>query len=162
MASDRRDLYVSALRMAKVAAAVEQDVMDFTADVVKSIALEVAMRTPIDTGTARSNWRTRVGSPTALIYRPYRPYVSRTRGGTGGQMGETGNVRPVYEQAAAAVSRRSSADVPVYITNNLPYIGKLNSGYSRMAPSDFTRAGVQAGLKLALGRFRFKNLNRVI
>ena len=47
MATDRRDLYAAALTMQKVAKAIEQDVMDFTADVVKSIALEVAMRTPI-------------------------------------------------------------------------------------------------------------------
>lgn len=162
MAVDRRDLYVSALKMQKVAAAIEQDIMDFTADVVKSIALEVAMRTPIDTGTARSNWRTRVGSPSALIFRPYRPYPSRYRGGTGGSMGEQGNVRPVHDQAAAAVSRRKDPDTPVYITNNLPYIGRLDAGYSRMAPSKFVRAGVQAGLAVALGRLKFKNLNRVI
>lgn len=162
MAQDRRDLYVSALKMQKVAEAIEQDVMDFTADVVKSIALEVAIRTPVDTGAARSNWRTRLGSPTVLTYKPYRPYLSRLRGGTGGTMGEGANPRGVYEQAAAAVSRRVNPEQPVYITNNLPYIGRLNTGYSRMAPSGFVPAGVSAGLKLALGRLRFKNLNRVI
>ena len=162
MATDQRDLYAAALTMQKVAKAIEQDVMDFTADVVKSIALEVAMRTPIDTGTARSNWRTRLGSPYSVVFRAYRPYPSRYRGGQGGSMGETGNARPVYDQAAAALSRRKDPQSPVYITNNLPYIGRLDGGYSRMAPAGFVRAGVQAGLSLALNRFRFKNLNRVI
>lgn len=162
MPANRGELYAAALTMQKVAKAVQQDVMDFTADVVKSVALEVAMRTPIDTGTARSNWRTRVGAPYSLVFKPYRPYLSRLKGGLGGGMGETGNVRPVYDQAAAAMSRRTDPESPVYISNNLEYIGALNSGHSRLAPSGFVRAGVQVGLGLAVRRMRFRNLNRVI
>ena len=163
MAIDKRGtLYAASLTMQRVAKAIEQDVMDFTADVVKSVALELAASTPIDTGAARSNWRTRVGSPTVLHYKPYRPYLSRLRGGQGGPMSERGNVSPVYEQASAAMQRRKDPESTVYITNNLDYISALNKGHSKLAPSGFVRSAVNIGFKRAVNRMKFKNVNKVI
>lgn len=104
---------------------------------VREVALiadrEVVLQTPVDTGRARSNWIVSLGSPSREQQDAYTP----------GQGGSTGadNARAALEQAAAEISRRQPGQ-DINISNNLPYIGRLNEGYSAQAPAGFVQAAV--------------------
>lgn len=106
--------------------------------VVRATALvadrEVVLATPVDTGRARSNWIVNVGGPSSEEIQPYAP----------GQAGSTGsaNAQAAMAQAEAAVQNRQ-LEQDIFISNNLPYIGRLNDGYSAQAPAGFVQSAVQ-------------------
>lgn len=82
----------------------------------------IVIGTPVDTGRARGNWFTSASSPSNAV-----------RSATD-------------EQASLSdVSRTVSTwDVrdSLHITNNLPYIMRLEYGYSKQAPSGWVRKSV--------------------
>ena len=90
--------------------------------VALSILKKLTMRTPVKTGRARANWLASVGSP---------------RGGT---------VDPTFRNLAEAVQVfRAAGEFPtLYITNNLPYIRRLNEGWSKQAPANFVELSIQS------------------
>ena len=78
----------------------------------------IIQMTPVDTGRARGNWQCTIGSPF---------------------MGEddSGSVM----KANSVIPRRAGS--VVYLTNNVPYIGKLEyDGHSRQAPAGMVRVSV--------------------
>jgi hypothetical protein len=91
-----------------------------------SILEGVVEMTPVDTGRARSNWHVSLNAPNLATKEPYAPGV---KGSTGKQ-----NAGAAVEAGAVTIS-----DAPAYgsiwISNGLPYIGKLESGHSGQAPS---------------------------
>lgn len=120
---------------------------DFPKDVVipftKGIALEclarIVRRTPIDTGLARWNWQLSVGAPARGILKG----VTADRGRTGRGIGRfrTGFGQAVPSGAGADVVARERIKLAAlkpfdvwYINNNLPYILRLEDGYSDQAP----------------------------
>ena len=99
--------------------------------------------TPVDTGRARSNWIVTKGSPFGSgpdkggIF-PYAP---------GMKLGitETANAAAAIAQGRKVIQSFNAAiDKAIYITNNVIYIGVLDTGHSRQAPTGFT--------KIAIGR----------
>jgi len=92
----------------------------------------IAGRTPVDTGTARNNWTVSAGEPDRTI---------KAAPGTPGAM-------PMMA-AVAEAPPGGNINVPLYITNNLPYIVPLEQGHSRQAPGgmvDLTLAELQSGM----------------
>jgi len=89
----------------------------------------LALRTPVDTGRARANWL--VG-----INRPRREVKNK-----GALVGTV-----AAGQAAAAASKAGDT---VYISNNLPYINRLNDGWSGQAPPGFVEASVRDAILAA-------------
>lgn len=95
----------------------------------------VVLRTPVDTGRARANWQVAIGAGRS------GEVESEDKGGgstitAGGQTiaGQKG-----FDQVA--------------LTNNLPYIGKLEDGSSKQAPGPASIVGMTlAGLGLNPGR----------
>lgn len=83
--------------------------------------------TPVDTGWARANWIPNIGTPVT------QPDGSRTRGAisTSGQ-----------EAGKAKLLGFKLTQGNIYITNNVPYITKLNAGSSKQAPSMYVEAQV--------------------
>ena len=77
--------------------------------------------TPVDTGRARSNWLTSLGKP---------------RTGTV-EVGGAPNPR-------STIAQRKPGQV-IFITNNLPYIQRLNEGSSSQAPANFVEMAVMEG-----------------
>jgi len=71
-------------------------------------------RTPVDTGRARGNWQASSGQPVEGVLDRLDP------GGT------------VAVQAAAQVRAVDGEDL--YLVNNLPYIKRLEDGWSQQAP----------------------------
>lgn len=91
--------------------------------------------TPVDTGWARANWIVSVGRPEVL------PVGSRKE------------VSIAEQQAslAALLGYKRTAGA-VFIVNNVPYIRKLNEGWSKQAPAAFIQAAVAEGSKKILGK----------
>jgi ribosome modulation factor len=110
----------------------------YQAHVAGRVHARVVDLTPVDRGTARSNWVVRRGSPFSLVYRAYAPgrFLGR---------GETANRAAALRQAAG-VLRGHNDGAAIYITNNLPYIGRLNDGYSKQSPRKFVQRGITQGV----------------
>ena len=117
---------------------------------VRKVALAadqaVVFETPVDTGRARSNWIVAINSAPDDIIQPYAP----------GEFGSTGarNAQAAINQAEEVISSYQSGDT-IHISNNLPYIQRLNDGYSAQAPANFVETAialaaqeVQFGVKL--------------
>lgn len=150
-----RDLNDLARRLNKIAASVPTATVEKMKEVAVNVAFEIAQRTPVDEAVARSNWIVKVGSPISKIGAAYRPYLPRRKGGQGGWVTERRNLFAVRDEAKAAVALLR-AEQPIYITNNVPYIQRLNRGYSLQAPAGFVQMGIMAGL--AKSRFKRKFL----
>lgn len=93
--------------------------------VLRKIAIEcfrrIILGTPVDIGRAKGNWQASTGSPA---------------GGTVERLDPSGAAT-----IAAMINEVSgwtpSDDLPAFITNNLPYIQRLNEGWSKQAPAHF-------------------------
>ena len=102
----------------------------------KSIGTSIVQKTPVRTGLARGNWRLAVGN--------------RVGAGTLTRKDPSGN------QAIAGIiasASRIAAYSSFTIYNNLPYIAKLENGWSKQAPLGMTRLAIRefkAGLKQTL------------
>ena len=77
----------------------------------------VILRTPVDTGRARANWQATVGSPVQGPIDSVDP--------TG-----AGSVSTILPAIGAV-----QGDEPIFLTNNLPYIERLETGWSQQAPA---------------------------
>lgn len=123
-------------RMKELGKRIDRNVPTLLRKVALSVDQAVVVATPVDTGRARSNWRASVNAPlTGTI----PPYVPSTRGKAAGP-----NTAAAIQQAVAAVSTVDSAKDVIYISNNLPYIGRLNDGYSAQAPAGYVQRAIGA------------------
>lgn len=80
----------------------------------------VVMRTPVDTGRARGAWMTSLRAP---------------RGGESGILDRGGGV--AVSTGAATIAQHTGY-VQIVLENNVPYIGRLEDGYSKQAPNGMT------------------------
>lgn len=101
---------------AQIKAAYNKKVLGLLDQVTRKIALDVqadlVASTPVDTGRARSNWL---------------PSINRIRTDT-------------TESTGGSISINFSGynlGDKIYLTNNLPYIKRLNEGSSKQAPAGF-------------------------
>jgi hypothetical protein len=92
--------------------------------------------TPVDRGDAVSNWR---------AGKNYAP-VGRIPAHVPGRKGSTAeaNQEVSLREAQTVINARKTGDT-IYLVNNVPYIGRLNSGWSSQAPAGFIERGVAAG-----------------
>lgn len=95
----------------------------------------VVLATPVDTGAARSNWQVTLASPAQGI----RPsLVPGEKGSTGGQAASA-----VLTEGQQRIGGFTLSAGTINLTNNLPYIQRLNEGWSNQAPSNFVETAVQ-------------------
>lgn len=95
-------------------------VQKVTIDLFKS----VIMKTPVDTGMARANWTASAGSFGTI---------------TVDALDKTG--RSSVNAMQAVVSSTKSGGI-VYMVNNLPYIKRLEYGYSKQSPQGMVRLSI--------------------
>lgn len=158
------DLKGLAELMPTVAEAIVLDATKLVTEVAIAVVADVAMGTPVDVGTARSNWIVALGSPLYNIRAAFSPHPSRWRppyADPGTDRSETQNQAGAVWSTIGAVKHRKP-DQPIYINNILPYIGRLNSGHSKQAPAGFVERGVQSGTDRAVSAFKFENLKRAL
>lgn len=99
-----------------------------------NIAANLVETTPRDTGWAAANWVPSIGASTttSASSRPTSALVSAQQA-----------------QQAAAQARLLSYKLgqgQVFISNNVPYIGRLNDGSSAQAPAGFVQAAIRRGI----------------
>lgn len=103
--------------------------------VVKNIASnatrDVVLKTPVATGQARGNWRLNPTTPDE------KAYIGPAYYDKAGFSTIAKATRGIYRSNASAF----------YLTNNLPYIQRLNEGYSKQAPALFIQSCVYAASK---------------
>jgi len=97
--------------------------------VVRQVTLEVSsriiVRSPVDTGRFRANWRLGVGGPVTGTVEATDKAGDQTTGAIG-----------------AALPAKAAGTV-LYLTNNLPYAWRLETGHSKQAPSGMVGLTVQ-------------------
>ncbi|MBT9158788.1 MAG: hypothetical protein DDT26_00035 [Dehalococcoidia bacterium] len=95
--------------------------------VILAIDRAVVLATPVDTGRARANWQPSIGQPAeGTLPEPASPSAGR----------DQSDVRAVIAGYRPGLT--------VHITNNLPYIERLNNGSSSQAPADFVSFAILA------------------
>ena len=118
---------------------VEQHIGSIMSQAIRATLFQISTGiikgTPVDTGRAKNNWFVSVGSPE---YRTTESVDSTRQGSMSGE-----KIAEVNESVSVAVG-----DI-FYITNNLPYIYRLEfEGWSDQAPAGWVRKNVQQFNKL--------------
>lgn len=87
----------------------------------------VVLATPVDTGRARANWQVEIGGPASGVVEP------------------TDKSGQTAISAGTKVIQDYKGGNSINITNNLPYIERLNEGWSKQAPAGFVEQAVNVG-----------------
>jgi len=90
----------------------------------------IVLATPVDTGRARANWLVAVGSPSSDSFEF--------------DGGEAAATNQALEQGRGAIDAFKLGRGAIFITNNLPYIQRLEDGWSQKAPDGMIEAGLSA------------------
>jgi hypothetical protein len=106
---------------------VPQRISEFYRKIVLEALKRVVMKTPVDTGRARGNWQVSIDAPIDEA-------VERLDSG-----GEATIIDGMAVATAAAVQRIPGI---TYISNNLPYIVRLEYGWSDQAPKGMVRTTI--------------------
>lgn len=122
-------------RISVIARGIETNSVDLVKQVALVVDQTVVSSTPVDTGRAKTNWITALNAPSRQQINIPDP---------------SGGV--AINQCTDTLRNVHSGD-SVFISNNLPYIQRLNDGWSRQAPAGFVEQAVQAGVN-AVRRFR--------
>lgn len=132
-----------AKRMLFLANTVETNAAKATRTAGLAVLASVVPATPVDTGRARSNWFVGLNAPR----RDTIGYPTIT---AGDPIDRDGSVALAEGRGViAAVKIRDS----LWISNNLPYILKLNAGWSPQAPAGYVETAVTSAIR-SLGGFR--------
>ena len=117
-----------------------------TGEVIRRIAVnttaELIERTPVDIGWARANWVPAIGSP-ALAAVGNLDRESRAA--------QLSAARARQAAGQASLFGYELDDGNVFISNGVPYIGRLNGGSSDQAPEGFVQDAIAAGIR-SVGR----------
>jgi len=114
-----------ALDLKQFAAKTHKQIWTINRKVALEVLRRVVMRTPVESGRAKGNWQTSVGTP---IERE----IERTDKGGGS----------VISSAVSVIESWESDNVSIFLMNNLPYIGRLEDGYSSQAPAGMVKITV--------------------
>lgn len=131
-------------RMEKLATAIDEAASQTAVDSALAIVGDLAYKTPVDSSQALSNWIVTLDEPSRQKILPHYP----------GEYGSTKSASAAETlNNAKLVLRNKKPGQAIFITNNLPYIRRLNNGYSGQAPAGFVERAVLIGRKM---RKKFK------
>lgn len=96
----------------------------------------VTLKTPKDTGLATSSWLMGIVNPPTEA--PSQPYASGSKGSTAQQ-----NITAAQQAGLSVISKYPVDSLPdLWIASNLPYMGRLNDGYSAQAGAKFVEQSI--------------------
>lgn len=136
------DIHTFESRMAKLAKNLRENAKVITRKAALAVDTAVVLATPVDTGRARANWQVRLAEPAQGLVDSFPE----------GKEGSTGG--PAAQAAIAqgkAVIEGFQGGTSIHVTNNLPYIGKLNDGWSAQAPAGFVQKAILKGVAAVKG-----------
>ena len=141
--------------LAEVYANLQVGVSKVSDETAIAVVKELAESTPVDTSKAISNWQVKINKE---ITTPIEAHVPGMQGSTRDQ-----SVNVTVAAAYAALAQKQSIvgriltkffkTAPkreIHIGNVLPYISRLNEGYSNQAPSGFVERAVMVGRQKAI------------
>lgn len=116
-----------------------------TAEFILEVTANLIEATPVDTGWARANWIPSLGAPVSFT------------------VGTPSSVDTGPQQAAmlALMTYDSATPAKAYVTNNVPYINRLNYGWSAQAPSGFVRIAVERAAITIRQRYTTRGTRRI-
>jgi hypothetical protein len=126
--------------MGAIADRIRADLTRTTENVVRFLVLDINRRlrrnpsrggTPVDTGHARANWVPSVGEP----------FAAEVDGDA------------AHSSGVADVLAYELGDGPAWVSNNVPYILRLNDGWSAQQPAGFVERAIAEALLAAEQRF---------
>jgi hypothetical protein len=103
----------------------DKEAVNASRKVAFAIDNTLVLATPVDTGRARANWLPSLNVAITSV----TDAVDKSGSGA-------------IAKLSSVMSNFKLGD-DVYISNNLPYIGRLNDGYSKQAPIGFVEKAVQ-------------------
>lgn len=128
--------------------AVVQGIEKVVERVVTKITLDVTANliemTPVDTGWARANWVPAIGTPIQQDLSAVPATVSNAQSRAGEQQRAMADVVTGYRLVRGRV----------FVSNNVPYITRLNDGHSRKAPAGFVQMAIQKAVTQDIRGFR--------
>jgi len=86
----------------------------------------IIMDTPVKSGRARGNWQGTIGAPASGELEVEDPSGSKT----------------ISAMQAQVLAWKAITGVSILLTNNVPYIGRLNGGSSTQTPARFVERNV--------------------
>lgn len=125
-------------RMDKLAAGIDEAASQIAKDTALTIIGDLVYHTPVDTSRALSNWTLTIGSPATTYLQAHFP-------GKGGTT-QKASAQEVITLAKAALANKKPGQI-INITNNAPYIRRLNDGYSKQQPAGFVERSALVGRK---------------
>ena len=125
-------------RIKAIAQEVEDNSHTMMRKTVITVVSAISLRTPVDEGRARANWQTSIGSALSGLV---GAFPQGKKGSSGGAA-----AAQAINQAVTTMTQYKRGGQDVYISNNLPYIERLNKGSSKQAPAGFVEAAILAGL----------------
>lgn len=135
-----------AASLEKKAKAIDVAASQLAADTALTIVADLAYKTPVDTSQALSNWLVTLDAPSTEKVKPHYP-------GEGGST-QRASAAETINQARSILANKKPGQ-KIYITNNLPYIRRLNEGHSKQAPAGFVERSILIGRK-ARKNFKLK------
>lgn len=116
-------------RIGRIALKIEGNVEKGLRKAALAIDNALVNTTPFDTGRARSNWLANIDAPASGTVEPTDPGTATAR-------------------AAAEINKfKVGRNTTIHLTNNLPYIVRLDQGWSEQRPAGFVKRAVLAGLR---------------
>lgn len=119
----------------------------------KVLVSELIRSTPVDEGTARSNWQVESGPGRTSVRPPYSPGkhlgISETRNAAAAIAAAFAKIdgAPTAGQLRsflAAGVAEAAGGVSFYVSNPAPHIGALDAGHSRQQEAGFVKRAVEA------------------
>jgi hypothetical protein len=92
--------------------------------------------TPIDTGWARANWVPSLGAPVVLDAKVKDPTPA-----------QVSTRQAAADSGLNDVLSWKKEDGPIFIANNVPYIGALNNGHSPQSPRGFVQNALEKAVR---------------
>lgn len=135
-----------AKRMERLKEEIPSAASELASSVARVIQKDLVTVTPVDESTALSNWVLTVEEPFDLFLDAYVP------GNAGSTQVESGQLALAQGEQQLKLKKPGES---IFITNNAPYIRRLNEGWSNQAPAGFVERSVLLGRKMT-ERIRLK------
>lgn len=134
-----RNLLDLAADLNKQADSINESASALAAKVALTIVADLAYKTPVDSSQALSSWIVTLDQPSTDKRLPFYP----------GEFGstQTASAQETINSAKAVLANKKPGRI-IFITNNQPYIKRLNEGYSSQAPAGFVERAILIGERL--------------
>ena len=121
---------------------------------VRATALEavrqLVMGTPVDSGRAAASWFVSIGEPTEKIRDQSGFKASKSEGERSANANKALSI--AINDANKEIGSFTLQSGSLWICNNMPYVGRLNDGWSARSPAGFVETAIQtATLKIKSG-----------